>query len=473
MQLLCTKLGIPKVVRLLESKLVQVPATVGFFKPVILVPAGMLTALSPAEVEAILLHELAHIRRKDYLVNIMQHFIEILFFFNPAVRWVSGLINAERENCCDDIAVMHTRNKKNYINALVAFHEVKNASIPSCIPTLAGEKNQLLTRVRRIIYNNNKTLNNMEKKFLAAGLIVTTVFIVAFTPGEPQQNAASTPVIVQQETVPAIPRDLPAQVLIVNDTVPAKTSGSGKGITGTINTIVEGKKYEITTKNEEVMELYVDGKQVPPSKYGEHKNVIIKILKQSKTDMANAEKDMAQAQLEMAAAEKEIENAQKELAQASIELEKAQVELEKDMAIASKELAESKDEMEQSKKEIAAAKIEMQQADIDMKKDMAEAKKELELAKKEMENAKIEIAVAKKDMELAKKDMAEAKKIQDAIISDFVKDKIISSKTELDSYTLNADEFIVNGVKQSAELHKKYKTKYAKNKSLSINYSND
>jgi beta-lactamase regulating signal transducer with metallopeptidase domain len=102
---LSEQLHIKRSVQLLQSPVATVPAVVGFFKPVILFPAAMLAGLSPSEIEGILIHELAHIKRQDFLVNMLQHFIEMIFFFNPAVLWVSSLIKIERENCCDDIAV--------------------------------------------------------------------------------------------------------------------------------------------------------------------------------------------------------------------------------------------------------------------------------------------------------------------------------------------------------------------------------
>ncbi|MDO9373880.1 MAG: M56 family metallopeptidase [Ferruginibacter sp.] len=467
------QMALHKVVCLLESRRVQVPAVIGFMKPVILIPAGLLSQLSPAEVEAILLHELAHIRRKDYLVNILQHFVEIIFFFNPAVRWVSGLIKAERENCCDEIAVSQTNSKNNYISALVAFHEKAQQQLPTFIPAFAGEKNHLLNRVKRIIYNNNKTLNNMEKKILAAGVILTSLFFVAFTSREQQPVKSPSTEIADQSTTAAAalpPQDLVAELRIATDTLPDKVQ---KGLSGTINTTVNGKKYKIVTKNNEVLDLYVNDQQIPGDKISEHRPVINKIMKQSRADLEDAEKEIAEAQIEIVNAEKEIENAQKELVTAHIELTQQQEEVEKELVQATKDMEDSKSEVEQSKKEMAAAKLEIEQAKKDMKKDMANAKIEIEQAKKQLEQSKIEIANAKKDIEQAKKDIAESKKMQEAITADFVKEKLIGSKAELESYQLNNDELIINGVKQSAEMHKKFKTKFVKSEKWSINYNND
>ena len=89
---------------LLESSLAGVPVVVGYCA-VILMPVGLLTGLPAGQIEAILLHELAHIRRRDYLVNLLQTFVEGLLFYHPAVWWISAVIRAEREHCCDDAVV--------------------------------------------------------------------------------------------------------------------------------------------------------------------------------------------------------------------------------------------------------------------------------------------------------------------------------------------------------------------------------
>ena len=117
MQQLACLLGIRQTISLLESGIAKVPMVIGHLKPVILIPIGLLTALSAEEVEAILVHELAHIKRRDYLVNMLQSLMEIIFFFNPAVLWLSQLIKTERENCCDDIALEQSTNKVNYIRS--------------------------------------------------------------------------------------------------------------------------------------------------------------------------------------------------------------------------------------------------------------------------------------------------------------------------------------------------------------------
>ena len=98
-------LGVSAGVRFVESSMVEAPAVVGWLRPVILTPVGMLTAMPTGQVEAILLHELAHVKRRDYLVNILQTAVEGFLFYHPGIWWISSVIRSERENSCDDLVV--------------------------------------------------------------------------------------------------------------------------------------------------------------------------------------------------------------------------------------------------------------------------------------------------------------------------------------------------------------------------------
>src|SRR5258708_9744426 len=117
------QLRLSRPVRLLESCLVDAPMVLGHFRPVILMPIGLLAGLSAGQIEAILLHELAHIRRYDYLVNVLQRSVEGLLFYHPAVWWMSRVIRAERENCCDDVVVAMSGNAHEYAVALATLEQ--------------------------------------------------------------------------------------------------------------------------------------------------------------------------------------------------------------------------------------------------------------------------------------------------------------------------------------------------------------
>ena len=138
---------IGKAVTVRISALVQSPVVVGAWRPLILAPVGMLTGLPAAQVEALLAHELAHIERHDYLVNILQSVVEALLFYHPAVWWVSGHIRAERECCCDDAAVAQGAETFEYVNALAALA----GSRPMQVPAVAANGGSVRDRIARLL----------------------------------------------------------------------------------------------------------------------------------------------------------------------------------------------------------------------------------------------------------------------------------------------------------------------------------
>ena len=181
---LCRELGIDRAVKLVESRIVKMPLVTGHWRPVIFMPLGLLTGLPEGEIEAVLLHELAHIRRNDYLVNFVQHVAGNLLFFNPGFLWISALLRDERENCCDDIAIDRTRDRVQFVRALISFkeHDLRMAKLANAFP---ARKNQLLKRVSRIVHNTNKTLDPAEKVFLVVSFALISLLVAATTNHSP------------------------------------------------------------------------------------------------------------------------------------------------------------------------------------------------------------------------------------------------------------------------------------------------
>ena len=141
------RLGIEHAVMLLESAAVPVPAVVGWLRPVILVPASAFAGLTPQQLEAILAHELAHVRRHDYLINLLQAVVETLLFYHPAVWWVSSQVRQERESCCDDLAVSVCGDRLGYARALAALEGLRT---PSPRLAMSADGGSLLRRIRRL-----------------------------------------------------------------------------------------------------------------------------------------------------------------------------------------------------------------------------------------------------------------------------------------------------------------------------------
>jgi beta-lactamase regulating signal transducer with metallopeptidase domain len=171
---LCCTAGVRSIVRAGETAVVVVPLVVGWLKPVILLPLGVLTQLPAEQVEAVLLHELAHIRRHDFLVNMLQSVVETLFFYHPAVRSISRHIREERERVCDDLSVEWCRNPMVYAEALTTFEEYRRRSLALAV-TGQGD---LLSRIRRIIFGIEPP-QRMVNLFAVAGFLAMGVYFAS------------------------------------------------------------------------------------------------------------------------------------------------------------------------------------------------------------------------------------------------------------------------------------------------------
>jgi hypothetical protein len=194
---LMQRLKITRPVRLLESALIKVPVAVGWLKPVILVPIGMLAQLSADQVESILLHELAHISRRDYIFNLVQNLVDTLFFFNPALLWVSSLIRTERENCCDDVAIRETRSRRKLIEALVSFHEYQQTT-QNYILAFAGQSNGIVKRVERIVHRRNHSLNAGERLVLMVGVLLLCGAFITISGGRTSEPLLAKTIVRSQ-----------------------------------------------------------------------------------------------------------------------------------------------------------------------------------------------------------------------------------------------------------------------------------
>jgi beta-lactamase regulating signal transducer with metallopeptidase domain len=140
------RLRLRRAFAVLESAAVTVPTLVGWVRPVILLPTAALAGLTPMQLQAVIAHELAHIRRHDYLVNLLQTLVETLLFYHPAVWWVSSEIRAEREHCCDDLAVDVCGDRFVYVSALAELTAIERRAF-----ALAATDGSLVARVRRIL----------------------------------------------------------------------------------------------------------------------------------------------------------------------------------------------------------------------------------------------------------------------------------------------------------------------------------
>jgi beta-lactamase regulating signal transducer with metallopeptidase domain len=182
------RMGIRPVVRVWLSALVEVPVTLGFLKPVILLPLSMVSNLSPQQIEAILVHELAHIRRKDFLLNLAVTVAEVLFFFNPFTRWLIADLKKEREHCCDDLVLQFRYDPHAYVSALLSVARESQA-LRLVVAATGGNNNQLLLQRARRILQQQRTGDRPGARPFA--LLFLVLLLVGMTLSRPARVDAS------------------------------------------------------------------------------------------------------------------------------------------------------------------------------------------------------------------------------------------------------------------------------------------
>lgn len=201
---LSAKLGLKRKPMVGLCQRVNVPVVVGIIRPVILLPPALLIGLEPNQLVAVLSHEMAHIRRHDLLVNLMQRIVESLLFFHPVTWWISRRISNERENCCDDMAAV-CNGSLSYANALLKMAELclsRNPMQRSTLTTLSatgGNPSQLARRIRRLIGSEHQTQLGVSRR--AAGLVFATLMVAGVSLVALGQSQESKDAVIQDESM--------------------------------------------------------------------------------------------------------------------------------------------------------------------------------------------------------------------------------------------------------------------------------
>ncbi len=272
---LAERLGVGRAVGVLESLLIEAPTVVGWLRPVILLPAGVVTGLSPVQLEALLLHELAHIRRHDYLINLLQALGETLLFFHPCVWLISRRIRIERENCCDDLAVGAGSERLIYAESLVQVAALSSSSPTRRVATVGmgavgrSGRSALRGRIVRLLGGPRPVLGRW--RWWPVG-VVTLLAIMAITVGLSLSQAQDRPAETTdstgaaEEVAPALGGLLYVRYNIVNGGYRGSTLmlatrrgrgyqakavcpfGWGTYSLGRLLTVVRGKLYAISSR---------------------------------------------------------------------------------------------------------------------------------------------------------------------------------------------------------------------------------
>ncbi len=175
---IASKMKYRKTITFLESRMTKIPMVIGHIKPVILFPAEILTGIPYNQVELILAHEIAHIIRKDALINLVQSMLEVLLFYHPGVWWISSMIRLERENVCDDIAIHYNKDSLSYIKALARLEEYKQ-NTPAYAFSFLGHNNKLLYRIKRIMGQKKSNSKIRGGVIIILLLVISGIFLSA------------------------------------------------------------------------------------------------------------------------------------------------------------------------------------------------------------------------------------------------------------------------------------------------------
>jgi bla regulator protein BlaR1 len=496
-------------IMLLESAIIKVPMVLGILKPVVLVPLGLVSSLPPEQVEAVLLHELAHIRRRDYLVNLLQSFAEVIFFFNPAMLWLSSLIREERENCCDDMAVCCTKDKSQFIHALLAFQEyVMNGSNKDTAIAFAGQKRHLLNRVKRIIYNENKKLNAMEKGILIFSIAATG--LVGFATIRQSSvhwslSAVHSPAVTTNaDTIPT------SQTSRQTDTIPRlmefnsvnSVSNKEGDSRNRIITAVDknGKKFKLVEKNDELVEMFVDGKKIPPGELSTYENIIKRIEEEVESREKTMQEKLTKDQAEQGQKIAKLNAERNELLQKLSELDQERarlgsendnqlwdhewesaannknfdllLNLKQDSQVRFDSLKNSEltpllyDKLESLKK-MNADNLFQQKLFSENRKDINDNYLDKLLREDFDQQHQTELLNEKPGVlnnPALEQQQYHTYVLIDPIIQDMVEQKIVPKHQDELSFELNNSSFIVNGKKQPIEIQERFRKKYLKKK---------
>lgn len=248
---ICRNLDITGKVRFLQSKTVEMPMIIGWLKPVVLIPASVFLQVSPNELETILIHELAHIKRYDYPVNFLQSLVEILFFYHPCAWWISAKIRAEREFAVDEfVSQIFETDKISYARALANLEEIRlNETRTKLILAMTGNGGNLMKRIENILHGNRK-LNSKNISIWSAIFAITLVIGIAggvywLKTGEVKKPKSSRKVAVVYNL--AIPRTSPASLAesLKRNNIPAL------GIVNSVysNFVTDSKTQEFAKNN--------------------------------------------------------------------------------------------------------------------------------------------------------------------------------------------------------------------------------
>ncbi len=507
LQRISNKLEIKRKIKFFESAIVKFPTVIGFLKPVILMPIGMLTEIPYNQIEIILAHEIAHIKRSDYLLNLIQTFLEIIYFFNPAVWIISKIIRNEREYACDDTALEIIGENKNidFAKALINFKE-NRINKPAVAISVIGTKNSLFRRIKRMLSKNNTSIN-YPKRFgiatiLVASLVIVTTLACSTSSESFNQNKATAGFVNlnDNQTInnnePFSNQSQTGEFVNENE---KKDSYEKNWSTETNNGVRNFKFYKDDVqwkgkvKDGKLLELYKDGEKVPQAEFGKYENFVLDTLDEIDEAMVDLNINMEELKSNLHHLKEELKDLKVNIDTDVIEKEFKSQEFKNQMAELKKSLKEIKFEFndqfreelkkafkdsidfnfqhfksEEFKKEMQNVKEELKKlkdvkVDFDnesFQKSMKELQYNMQNLKIKMDDLNIDLSDLKVDLSDMKIELKKLKNFVNYLREDLADEGYLSNKNEDFDFRLNKNEAIFENQKLPNKLHQKYLQKY-------------
>jgi len=460
---LSLRFGITKRVKLFQSKLVKFPITIGYFKPVILLPIGLISGIPHNQLEIILAHELAHIKRADYILNIFQSIIEVLFFFNPTVWWISKTIRTEREFLCDDLAIETCGNSVTLAKALF-FVQNSDYNKSKIAMAAIGNKNSLMGRIKRMKHSKS------ENKIFSATLTIIPMLLLVTLLACSQLNSE-----IVRDGAPSARSSEVTSVSYANFSVgstpysftsseSASAQHSERGAVTTKSTLAnvakirssiianimdDDNRIKITFHEDDIywkayfeddklVELYRDGEKVAESDFSNYEDFLNERYEDFKEDMANLEVDMDQLKIELADLKVDLS-----------ELKDIEINFDKE------EFAREMKEMKHELKE-GLAELKNMDFDFDIDIDFDELNENLKNIKIDLSG--LDVDMANLDIELTelKEELKLLKYFLNDLRSELVEDGYIKDEDEDFELVLSKNKMIVNDERVPDKTHQKY-----------------
>jgi beta-lactamase regulating signal transducer with metallopeptidase domain len=271
------------------SEQINGPALVGHLRPMLLFPVAVINQLSVEEVEVVILHELAHLKRKDHWWNLLQCLLEVVFYYHPIIWWIGARIREEREHCCDDLVLSAGSDQITYAKTLLFFAQQRQP--PPNALALAGKTGGLLGRIQRFINQQNIPYQMKSRLFLLPLItLVALLTTAAYVPTVEESQAneeTSLPLAENMAPAPDSYRGAPSTDLSFPEMTAEVVDSLPMG-RHQVSSYRNGESTEVLVEDGEIKELKINGETIPESEYDQYQEMVEGMLGQSSSGrMAN------------------------------------------------------------------------------------------------------------------------------------------------------------------------------------------